>query len=201
MREWNAISSFAHNLGVKKEIIEKTEQAFNEFLKRYYKTREFVWENHKSKWNESLSIQNFHFWDVNFYCFFLLILSGYRHVALRELRFYLEAGARSYYIDSNHQEMSYNRKVLILKEVRWKKYKELIKSVKEKRKELEKFYDKLCTYVHLSEEALIDATRDADFNRALGLPFYEEDIKMLKKTFKYSRCLLLQSLEKPPSAF
>jgi hypothetical protein len=193
MREWNALSNFAHNLGVKEEIIEKTKQDFNEFLKRYYKTREFVWENHKSKWNESLSIQNFLFWEANLYCFFVLYLSGFRQATLRELRFYLEASARSYYINSKYQKTTYKCKLLIQREVR-KKFRELLKGIP-KKTELKSFYNKLCEYVHPSEEVQTDALRDFQLNLALQLPNYEEDKEMLKKTFKYCRYLLLESLE------
>lgn len=111
---WNAISSFASNLGVSEPIITKAKQDFNKLLDRYHRTRGFVMEKYKSRWNTSLSIQKFFPWWANLLCFFELELSGFRHAALRELRSYLEAGERSYYIDSRHHEKSYEDKVKIL---------------------------------------------------------------------------------------
>jgi len=225
MREWNAISRFSHNLGVKEEIIKKAEQDFKELLKRYSETREFVWEEHKSKLNESLSMQNFQPWWANLLCFFLLFLSVFRHAALRELRSYLEVSERSYYIDSRHHEKSYEDKVKILKLFKLRKteeditllktilgkkqeskigrkinFKELLWGIPpKKRNELVMFYSDLCEHVHLSEQAQSDALKDFGLNLALRHPCYKEDIEMLEKTFECSRYLLLKSLEKPTS--
>jgi hypothetical protein len=216
MRRWNAISDFAHNLGVKEEIIEKAEQDFKGLLKRYHETHSFFWKNYKSKREKSLSIQRFFLWEEKLCCFFTLILSGCRHAALRELRFYLEDSERCYYIDSWHEDKSYEEKVKllrlfkpklteedreILKVILGKKQEEKIgKKIKsnellreipsEKQEEIEKFYSYLCDYVHLSEEAQTDATSDSELNIVLGQPSYEEDIKMLEKTFEYSNYLL-----------
>lgn len=227
MHKWNAISRFSHNFGVKLEIIKKAEQDFKRLFKRYYEIREFVWENHKSKWNESLSIQRFFLWEEKLLCFFTLILSGFRHASLRELRFYLEDCERCYYIDSWYNEKSYEEKVNLLRLFKpqralTKKDREILKVIlgekqadkigkiiklnellrgvpSEKRDELAKFYSHLCDYVHLSEELQTDATKDSGLNIASGLRFYEEDLEMLEKTFEYSRFLLLNSLEKPAS--
>jgi hypothetical protein len=224
MHEWDAISQFSRHLGVKEKTIKKAKQDFSELLKSYYETHEFVWEKHRSKRNESLSIQRFFLWKEKLLCFFTLILSGFRHAALRELRFYLEDSERSYYIDSRHYEKSYEKKVNLLRLFKPKKAltdedKEILKAIlgekhegkirkrigskellsgvpKEKQDEFEKFYSDLCDYVHLSEEAQTDATSDSGLNIALGLRFYEDDIKLLEKTFECSRYLLLKSLEK-----
>ena len=198
---WKAIVKFAHNLGGTEDIIIKAKQDFDKLFARWNETQSEVKGKYKSeKLEKTLSWSNFYFWRDNLFCFFVLYLSGFRHAAIRELRFYLEARVRSYYIDLMHQEMTFNCKVSILKEVRWKNFRELLKGLpKEKRKELKSFYGELCDYVHLSEEAQTDATRDFGFNIALGLRFYEEDIKLLEKTFECSRYLLLKSLEKPAS--
>jgi recombinational DNA repair ATPase RecF len=171
VRKWNALSNFARNLHVPENKIMKVKQDFDKLFAQWNETLKVVKEKHKSeKWEKSLSTQVFHLWDANLYCFFELILSGCRHVALRELRYYLDASVRSYYIDSNHQELSYNCKVSILKEVRWKKFRELIESIKEKRKEIRKFYDKLCDYVHacMSHDALLYRVRAQDGKKDLA---------------------------------
>jgi hypothetical protein len=195
---WNVIKNLSHNLGVKEDTIIKAKQDFNKLFTRWKETQSEIKGKYKSeKIEKTLSWSNFYSWRDNFFCFFLLYLSGFRHTAIRELRFYLEASSRSYYIDTRHQEMPFNCKVSILKEVRRKRFIELLKGLPKKRKEFKSFYDTLCDYVHLSEEAQTDATRDFGFNIALGLRFYEEDIKMLEKTFKLSSYLLLHSLDKP----
>ena len=202
MREWNALSRFSQDLGVEEESIKKAKQDFGKLFARWNETQsEAKTKNKSEKLEKTLSWSNFYFWRDNLFCFFVLYLSGFRHVAIKELRFYLEASARSYYIDSMHQEITYECRVAILKEVRWKKFKDLLKGLpKVKRNQLKSFYDELCDYVHLSEEAQTDATQDYGFNIALGLLFYEEDIKMLEKTFECSCYVLLKSLEKAASS-
>jgi hypothetical protein len=196
--EWKALSSFSHDLGVKKESIKKAKQDFDKLFARWNETQSEVKKKTElEKLEKTLSWPNFLFWQYNLFCFFVLYLSGFRYAAIRELRFYLEASARSYYIDLMHQEVTYECKVSILKEVRWKKFKDLLKSCPNgKRNEPNRLYNELCDYVHLSEEVQSDATRDYGFNIALELPFYEKDIKLLKKTFECSCYLLLKSLEK-----
>jgi len=218
---WNAISNFARSLGVSEAIVMKAKQDFKELLDQYTETRRLVMKDYESeKLDASLSMQNFHPYWANLFCFFELILSGFRHSALRELRSYLEASERSYYIDSRYNEQSYEDKVKLLKLFKARKTKEdmeLLKTILsnkqqnkirekiksgellhgipvKKQNELEKFYSDLCEYVHLSELAQTDALRDFSLNLALQHPYYEEDKEMLKAVFEYSRYLLLESL-------
>lgn len=194
MRTWNVISNFACKLQVSEDKIREAKQDFDSFFAQWDETRKVVVRKHKSeKWEKSLSMQNFFFWRDNLYCFFMLYLSGFRQAALRELRFYLEASARSYYIDSKYPKKTYKCKVPILREVR-KKFRELLKGIP-KKTELESFYHELCDYVHPSEKVQTDALRDFELNLALQLPNYEEDKELLKQTFEYCRYLLLESLK------
>ena len=214
---WEAISSFAGNLGVSEKIITEAKLDFNKLLNRYGEILEISRKYTPEDLNASLSMQKFYPWLGNFLCWFLLSLSGFRHTALRELRFYLEAGARAYYIDSEYGEKSYQDKVNILKflfqprktkedvdslqllstEIRRKngvKFKDLLRDLpREKQDELNEFYRELCNYVHLSEQAQTDALSDFGLNIALKHPCYEKDKEMLEKTFEYSIQLLLKS--------
>jgi len=94
---WKALSNFARSLKVPKDLIDMAKEDFNEILDQYTETRRFVSkECSPTELDRSLSMQNFYPWLANFLCFYELILSGFRHTALRELRYYLEASARSY---------------------------------------------------------------------------------------------------------
>lgn len=199
---WNAVSSFARNLGVSGSIIAKAKQDFNKLLNKYHRTRGVVMEKHKSQWDASLSIQRFFPWWANLLCFFELELSGFRHAALRELRSYLEASERSYYIDSRYPEKSYEDKVKILRLFKSEKngkkikFKELLRGIPTiERNDIGKFYSDLCEYVHLSEQAQTDALSDFSLNLALNHPYYEDDVEMLEKTFDYTCYLLIESLK------
>jgi hypothetical protein len=143
-------------------------------------------------------MQNFYPWafEQRLICFYMLYLSGYRHTALRELRSYVESSVRAYYIDTKYHKTSYECKVKILEEVRWRRFKDLLKDLPNKKRNcLKSFYDKLCNYVHLSEITQTEA-RDPSLNRALIHRLYVEDKEMLEKTFGYSKYLLLQALER-----
>jgi len=192
---WEALSSFAHKLGVPEDFISKAKRDFKNLLSRYADVRRTVNRNcSPEELDSSLSMQNFYPWFENLFCFYLLILAGFRHTALRELRFYLESSARCYYIDSKHNKKGYEEKMKILKNLRWKRFKELLQDLpSEKRKELGDFYNELCNYVHLSEESQTDALRDFGLNLALRHPYYEQDKEMLEKTFAYANFLLLKS--------
>ncbi len=168
-------------------------------------------------------MQNFYPWiaEGRFFCLYLLFLSGFRHTALRELRFYFETSARAYYIDREFNEKTYEDKIkllnifkpektekdlellqILLCEKQYKKattirpiFRKLLKDLPNK-KELTDFYGELCNYVHLSEIAQTDALRDFGLNLALRHPEYEQFKLMLEKTFEYSKYLLLRTLER-----
>ena len=149
MNIWNAISNFAHNLGVSQMMINNAKQDLDNLHKQYAEIIKSVREKHKSKWNESLAIQNFFPWPENLYCFFTLILADFRHAALRELRSYLEASERSYYIDSRYDEKNYEDKVNLLrifkpkKALREKDNKKLREILGEKQEEEDKIRKKI----------------------------------------------------------
>ena len=126
---WSIISNLARELGNSEEFVKKTKLDYDELINRYTEIRRFV--NKKSrKLDASLSMQEFHRWGLtNFPCFFLLIFFGSRHTGLRELRFYLEASIRAYYIDSHYPKTSYDEKVKILNVFKPKKTLEDFKSL------------------------------------------------------------------------
>ena len=74
------------------------------------------------------------------------------------------------------------------------RFENMLKGLPEK-KEIKLFYSDLCNYVHLSEQSQTEALRDNLLNITLQLPEYENDKKMLDRTFKYSIQLLLESLK------
>lgn len=194
---WKLISTFALNLGTSEDLITKAKQDFDTLLDRYTETRRFVSSKYTpKKINNSLSMQNFYPWLENLLCFFELLFTGFRHAALRELRFYLESSARSYFIDSKHHDKNYEDKLLSLKDLRGKWFINLVWNLsKEKKNEINDFYHKLCDYVHLSEQSQTDALKDFGLNLSLGHPEYERDRELLEKTFDYANYLLLKSLE------
>jgi hypothetical protein len=167
-------------------------------------------------------MQNFDGWLNNLHCFYMLIFSGFRHTALRELRFHLESSARAYYLDTKYDGKTCKEKVTLLTIFKPKKTEEDVKLLKallsEKqydsivvkgrrprfgellidvpnREQLKSFYDELCNYVHLSQTAQTDELRYFAWDLALKHPQYETDREMLERTFGHSRYLLLRSLE------
>ena len=216
---WKSISNFARELGISEKLIERAKLDYDKLVSQYAKTRRLVNRKFFSKLDASLSMQEFFRWGFYYFpCFYQLVFSGWGHTGLRELRFYLEASIRAYYIDSNFREMAYNDKVKMLNIFKPYKLEEDLKSLQTltgkelddlknkirfedmlkglpKRKEITIFYSDLCNYVHLSEQAQTDALRDNLLNIALQLPVYENDNKMLHKTFNYSIYLLLESLK------
>lgn len=197
-RMWRKIAEFARDLGNNEEFISKTKQDFDKLMDKYIKLRRAIGkEYHQKKLDTSISMQNFYPWWANLLCFYTLIFSGFRHTALRELRFCLEASARCYYLDRNFANKSYEKKKSALNCLRWKKFKKKLLNglVLEKREEIGEFYKKLCDYVHLSEESQTDALRDFSLNILLSHPQYEKDREMLEKTFDYSSYLLSQCFE------
>jgi hypothetical protein len=199
---WLKIAGFARDLGNSEDFISTAKKDFNEFVSQFDETIRTANSKYTSKECDNLlSMSILKAWRFNFnlICLYMLLLSGFRHTALRELRFYLEASFRAYYIDSKYHGMNYKRKVkkLKLKKVRYKKNKELLANLsREKRKEFLDFYSELCDYVHLSEISQTDALRDSGLNLSLSHPNYEEDKEMLEKTFGYLRHLFLQTLER-----
>ena len=216
---WKNISNFARELGISKELIERAKLDYNNLIGQYAKTRRLVYKRvQPSKLDASLSMQEFYRWGFNYFpCFFQLIFSGLRYTGLRESRFYLEASIRAYHIDSTFREMAYADKVKMLNIFKPYKSKEDLKSLQTltgqsldelknkirfedmlkglpQKKEITMFYSDLCNYVHLSEKYQTEALRDNLLNIALQLPEYEKDKTMLQRTFDYSICLLLQSL-------
>lgn len=191
---WLKIADFARSLSVSEEIISKAKRDYNELFGQFSKTVDTVRSKYtKKELDNSLSMQNFYPWkfEERLICFYMLYLSGFRHTALRELRFYLESSARAYYIDSKYPKTTYKCKVNILEEVRRKRFTDLLKGLPKKNK-LKRFYDDLCNYVHLSEITQTDA-RDPSLIRARIYRLYEEDKGMLEKTFCYSKYLLLMN--------
>ena len=197
---WLKIAGFARGLGNSEDFISKAKKDFDEFISQFDETIRTVNSKYTPKECDNLiSMSILKAWRFNFnlICLYMLILSGFRHTALRELRFYLEASFRAYYIDSKYHGMNYKHKVKKLKKVSRKKNKKLIADLSmEKRCEFLCFYGELCDYVHLSEISHTDALRDSGLNLSLSHPNYEEDKEMLEKTFGYSRYLLLQTLER-----
>jgi len=217
---WVKISDFARSLGVSEDFISKATMAFNDLIGQFSETDDIVRSEYTEKECEnSLSMQNFYPWafEQRLICFYMLYLSGFRHTALRELRFYLELSARGYYIDTNFDVNSYEDKVSLLKifmpkklleekdkkslgillgnkKYRKPQFEELVANLP-KKGELSDFYKELCNYVHLSEITQTEA-RDPSLNRALIHRLYVEDKEMLEKTFGYSKYLLLRALER-----
>ena len=193
---WKLISTFALNLGISEDLVKKAKQDFNKLRNQYAETRKVVGSKYDSEeLNASLSMQNFYPWVENLLCFFELVLTGFRHTALRELRFYLEASVRSNFIDSKYPEKTYEEKLVGLKDVP-RMFKKLLRDLpEEKQKEINDFYHELCDYVHPSERVHTDALRDFGLNLALGHPEYERDRELLEKTFASANYLLLKSLE------
>ena len=194
---WKLISTFARDLGVSEDFITKAKQDFDSLLDRYTETRKFVSSKYNSnKLDTSLSMQNFYPWFENLLCFFELLLTGFRHAALRELRYYLESSTRSYFIDSKYNQKNYEDKLKVLKGLLRERFIDLLLNIpEEKKKEITDFYHKLCDYVHLSEQSQTDALKDFALNLSLGHPEYESDRELLEKTFDYANYLLLKSLE------
>jgi hypothetical protein len=151
----------------------------------------------------------------------VLIFPGFRHTALRELRFHLESSARAYYVDAEFGDKTYEEKVTILtifKPRRTRKEMKILKALLCKkqydkvkgrtpgfgellsdvpnREHLTSFYYELGDYVHLSERIQTDPLRGFGLDLALKHPQYETDREMLGKTFEYSEYLLLRALEK-----
>ena len=194
---WKTLSEYAKQLGVSKLMIIETKKDYDKLLEKYSKIRRSVSLKYSSKnLDTSFSMQNFYPWFQNIFCFFQLIMSGFRHVALRELRFLLEASVRAYYIDTHFPEKEYKSRVSKLKIFKKKSFAKLIVSLPlDKQKELHGFYTELCDYVHLSEMIQTDALGDFSLNLALGHPYYKEDVRMLKKTLGLSQYLLMKSME------
>ena len=194
---WKALSDYAKNLGTPDKMIDKAKGDYDELLEKYSKTRRSVNSKYSSKKiDTSLSMQIFYPWFANIFCFFQLIMSGFRHTMLRELRFNLEASVRGYYIDTHYPEKEYKSRVSKLKIVRKNFFGNLIVSLPlDKQKEINGFYKELCDYVHLSETIQEDALGDFLMNLALTHPYYKEDLRMLKKTLDLNQYLLMKSLE------
>ena len=224
---WRKIAEFARSLGNTEDFISKARKDFNELLKQYAETCESISSKYTAKELEnSLSMQNFYPWVAHgrFLCLYELVLSGFRHTALRELRSYLELSARAYYIDTEFNNKTYEVKVKLLNIFKPEEAKtEDLKSLRailcpkeyekatkkrlgfsgllkdlpnKKRDELKNLYSELCDYVHLSEKAQTDALGDFGLDLALGHREYDEDRKMFQKTFTHSKYLLLRTLEK-----
>ena len=194
---WNKLSSFAQKLGNSEKFIQKAKLDYSKVLDQYNEKRRFISRNfNPAKLNSSLLLQNFYPWRESLACFYLLIFSGFRHTALREVRYYIETSARSYFIDWKYPEKTYEEKVKKLHKVRFNKFKELVQSLPvEKRVEINDFYGDLCNYVHLSEITQTDALRDFELGLILGHPEYEEDKEMLAKAVTYS-CYMLSQIFK-----
>jgi len=222
---WRKIAEFARSLGNTEDFISKARKDFNELLSEYAETCESISSKYTAKELEnSLSMQNFYPWAAHgrFLCLYELVLSGFRHTALRELRFYFESSARAHFIDTEFNKKTYEVKVRLLNIFRPEKKKkeedlqailcpkqhekatkrrprfgELLKDLpNKKRDELKDFYGELCSYVHLSEIAQTDALGDFGLDLALRHREYDEDRKMFQKTFAHSKYLLLRTLEK-----
>ena len=194
---WKLLSTFARGLGVSEDLITKAKQDFDSLLGRYTETRRFVSSKYKpNKLDSSLSMQNFYPWFENLFCFFELLLTGFRHTALRELRYYLESSTRSYFIDSKCHEKTYEDKLTSLKDLPRKRFTDLLRNLSEEKNNIiTDYYHKLCDYVHLSEQSQTDALKDFGLNLSLGHPEYEKDRELLEKTFDYANYLLLKILE------
>ena len=189
---------FCKKIGNPEQMIDKAKGDYDELLENYSKTRRNVSSKYSpKKLDTSFSMQNFYPWFQNIFCFFQLIMSGFRHVALRELRFLLEASVRTYHVDTEYPKEDYKSKVLKLEIVRKKKrFSDLLKSLPlYKQKEIKRFYKALCDYVHLSETIQEDALGDFLMNLALDHPYYQKDVKMFKKTLGLSQYLLMKSLK------
>ena len=112
---WKNISNFARDIGISEELIERAKLDYNKLISQYAKTRSLVNKKFFSKVDTSLAYQEFFRWGFYYIpCFYQLILSGWSHTAIRELRFFLEVSIRAYYIDSNFKEMKYKDKVKTL---------------------------------------------------------------------------------------
>lgn len=196
---WQKIADFAQNLGNPADFVSKAKRDFDGLLSKCIEIRRAIGKKFDPRQlNASISINNFHSWFQNLCCFYILTFCGFRHAALRELRFYLEASARCYYVDRNFGEKNVQEKKEILrifKEKRMRLEKDLLKDLKtQKRREVGKFYNELCDYVHLSEESQTDALKDFSLNILLSHPEYEKDREMFEKTLDYSSYLLSQCL-------
>ena len=174
---WKALSDFAKKIGNPEQMIDMAKGDYDELLENYSKTRRSVSSKYSPKnLDTSFSMQHFYPWFQNIFCFFQLIMSGFRHVALRELRFLLEASVRTYHVDTEYPKEDYKSKVSKLEIVRKKnRFLDLIKRLPlDKRNEINEFYRALCNYVHLSEMIQTDALSDFALNLALGHPYYKD---------------------------
>ena len=104
--KWDALANFALKLGAKEDFIERAEKDLRELFALLEKTRIEVMKKYQlGKLERTLSWANLCVQGNNAYGFFVLYLSGFSQTALRELRLFLEASARSYYIDSSYQKL------------------------------------------------------------------------------------------------
>ena len=224
LKPWQIITEFALSLHHTEDFISKARKDCYELMTQYGEACRTVDSKRYpiEKLNNSLSWQNFHRWPFeNIYSFYVLIFPGFRHTALRELRFHLESSARAYHLDAEFGDKTYEEKVTILtifkprrtrKEMKILKallckkqydkvkgrtpgFGELLSDVPDK-EQLTSFYYELCDYVHLSEIVQTDPLRGFGLDLALKHPQYETDREMLVRTFENSKYLLLRALEK-----
>lgn len=113
---WQIITEFALRWHNSEDFVSKAKKDFGELHRQYNKACKILLSKGypPQKLDNSLSWQNFHGWLDNHYCFYVLIFPGFRHTALRELRFHFESSVRAYYVDTKFDGKTYEEKVRTL---------------------------------------------------------------------------------------
>ena len=68
---WQNISNFATDLGISKKLIERAKLDYDNLITKYTETRRLVLNLDRSKFDTSLSMQEFFRWGFNYFPCFL----------------------------------------------------------------------------------------------------------------------------------